>query len=149
MSNVRTSAGSTLDITSALPATYNAAGYAALAYKAVAEITDLGEFGREYSKVEHKPLANRRVVKRKGSFDEGSMSLSLGRDLEDEGQIELRAASESDASYAYRITLQDGTKFYFTAQCMSFKTRIGGVDDITGATTSLEIDNDILEVFPA
>ena len=59
------------------------------------------------------------------------------------------SASESDASYSYCITLQDGTKFYFTAQCMSFKTRIGGVDDITGATTSLEIDNDILEVFPA
>ena len=149
MSNVRTSAGSTLAITAAPPATYTEAGFAALTFKSVSEITDLGEFGREYAKVEHKPLANRRVVKRKGSFDEGAMSLSLGRDMEDEGQLALRAASNSDASYSYRITLQDGTKFYFSAQCMSFKTRIGGVDDITGATTSLEIDNDILEVEPA
>lgn len=145
MSNVRTSAGSSLAICAAAPATYNLVGFQALTFVEVGEITDLGEFGRQYELVTHNALAARRTVKRKGSYNDGSITLPLARDVEDDGQVLLKAASLSDDSYSYRITTQDGTDFYFSAQCMSFTNVIGGTNSITGHNAMLEIDNDILE----
>ncbi len=145
MSNARTSAGSTLSVFAGSPATYDKAGFEQLNFTEVAEITDLGEFGREYNQVTHSPVKNRRIVKRKGSYNEGSISLPMARDASDAGQKILTAASLSDDSYSYCIRLQDGSRFFFTAQCMSFKTSVGGVDSITGKTAQLEIDGEIVE----
>lgn len=150
MSGIRTSAGSSLSVTSTKPATYNEAGFKAIdaQFTQVAEITDLGEFGRQYNLVTHNPLDTRRTGKRKGSYNDGSITVPLARDTGDQGQSVMKAALLSDDSYSYRITLQDGTKFYFSAQCMSFTNTVGGVDSITGHNAQLEIDNDIIEVLP-
>ena len=148
-SAARTSAGTILSIGSGDPATYDESGFSALTYDPVAEITDLGEFGREYNLVTHNPVANRRTVKRKGSYNDGSMTLQMARAISDAGQAALKDASESDSSYPIKIELQDGTTFYFTCQVMSYKTGLGNVDQITAATAVLEIDNDIVEVAAA
>lgn len=143
---IMTSAGSTLGISAVLPSTFDATGYNALTYTAVGEITDLGEFGTEYSLVSFTALGNRRVRKFKGSYNNGQLALQLGRDTSDAGQTALRNALASDNSYAFKVTLQNGTKLYFTAKVMSYKTSIGSVDQITGANASLEVDSDIVEV---
>lgn len=150
MSGIRTSAGTRLAVLASLPAQYSAAGFTALdaQFVDVAEVTDLGEFGRQYNLVTHNPLATRRTVKRKGSYNDGSITVPLARDTSDAGQALMKAASLSDDSYGYRITTQDGSKFYFSAQCMSFTNVVGGVDSITGHNAQLEIDNDIVEVLP-
>lgn len=149
-SNVRTSAGSTLYVSASKPATYNTAGFAGLfgSMKEVAEITDLGEFGRKYELVTHKALGRRNTVKRKGSYDDGSINVPLARDVGDEGQQLLKAASLSDDSYSYCIEIQDGTKFFFSAQCMGFTNNIGSVSSITGHNAELQIDAEIIEVLP-
>lgn len=146
--NVRTTAGSTLLICPMRPAAYTVAGFKALVWTEVAEITDLGEYGREYNKVTHNAVRGRRTIKRKGTFDDGSLTLPMARDAQDVGQKLMDAAVATDASYSYCIRLQDGTRHYFTAQCMSFKNVLGGADSITGKTALLEIDNDILEAEP-
>lgn len=136
---VRTSAGTTLSVSASIPATFNEAGYDALAFTAVGEVTDLGEFGREYALVSHNPLASRGTVKKKGSFNEGSITLQLGLDNDDAGQVILKAASVSDNDYSFKVELQSGDVYYFQAQVMSFKTAVGSVDAITGASVTLEI----------
>jgi hypothetical protein len=146
MSNVRTSAGSTLGVSASLPATFDAAGYGALTPILVGEITDLGEFGKEYALVTHNPLADRGTVKRKGSFNNGSIQLALALDNDDTGQAALQTAVDSDDSIALEITLQDGTIYYTTAQVMSFRIQVGSVDQITTASVMLEIDRDIIAV---
>ena len=146
MSNVFTSAGTTLGISAVLPATYNAAGFALLSFTDIGEITDMGEFGREYALVTHNPLGDRRTVKRKGSYNDGALTMSLGRVPSDAGQTLLRTACNDDDSYAFVVTLQDGTKQYFSGQVMSYTTSVGSVDQITGASVMVEIDNDIIEV---
>lgn len=148
-SDVRTSAGSTLMVYAGKPVNYAVDGFKQLQFTEVGEITDLGEFGREYTQVSHSPLKNRGVIKRKGSYNEGSITLPMARDAKDAGQAILTAAAKSDASYSYCIRLQDGTRFFFTAQCMSFKTAVGGVDSITGKSAQLEIDGEILEAAGA
>lgn len=136
---VRTSAGTTLKISAGVPATFNTAGYAALTYTAIGEITDLGEFGREYSLVTHNPVGNRSTQKFKGSFNEGTMTLQLGLDTDDAGQILAKAAVASDNNYAFEVVTQNGDKYYFQAQVMSFKLGVGDVNKITSATIMVEI----------
>jgi hypothetical protein len=136
---VHTSAGSSIAISAATPGTFNQAGYAALSWTAIGEVTDLGEFGRDYALVTHNPIATRGTQKRKGSFNEGTMDLKVGLDVDDAGQILALAASTSDNDYSFRVTLQDGSVYYFRAQVMSFKVGVGSVDNITNASIKLEL----------
>jgi hypothetical protein len=141
---VRTSAGTTLKVTASAPATFNSAGYTTLFTASpvpatVGEITDLGEFGREFALVTHNPVGTRGTQKFKGSFNEGTMTLSLGLDTDDAGQIIMKAASLSDNDYSFMVTTQNGDKYFFQAKVMSFKVAVGSVDSITTATCSLEI----------
>lgn len=137
--SVDSTAGTTLKISASTPATFDVAGYAALTYTNIGEITNLGEFGREYALITHNPIGNRGTVKRKGSFNEGNMDLQLGLDKNDAGQIIAKAASISDDDYSFEVTTQDGGKYYFQAQVMKFKVGLGGVDDIKSASINLEI----------
>lgn len=141
-----TSAGTTIAVSATAPATYDQAGFAALTFTTVGEVVDLGEFGRVYNLVSHNPLGDRRTVKRKGSFNDGTVNMTLARDSSDAGQALLQAALASDSSYSFKVTIQDGTVFYFSAQTMSYTAAIGTVDTIFGASVALEIDNDIIEV---
>jgi len=145
-SKVRTTAGSTLGISATPPATYDEAGFAALTFDSIADITDMGEFGRTYNLVTHNPIGDRRTVKRKGSFNDGAVTLQLGRDATDAGQIAANTALDSDDSHYFDLTLQGGAKLYFSAQVMSFTYNLGNVDSITSGAVTLEIDDDIIEV---
>ena len=136
---VRTSAGTTLRVSATAPSTFNSTGYAALTFTAVGEITDLGEFGREYALVTHNPVGNRSTQKFKGSFNEGTINLSLGLDTDDAGQVLLKTASNADTPYSFEIVTQNGDKYYFQAMVMSFKVGVGSVDSITTATVTLEL----------
>lgn len=136
---VRTSAGSAIYTSASLPATYDSTGYAALTYTAVGEVTDLGEFGREYALVTHNPVGNRATQKFKGSFNEGTMTLSIGLDTDDAGQVLMKAAALSDNSYSFKVVTQNGDVYYFPGKVMSWKVGVGGVDQITTATATIEL----------
>ncbi|KPH60353.1 hypothetical protein [Novosphingobium sp. ST904] len=136
----RTSAGTTLAISAGRPATFDAAGFGALTKTLIGEITNVdGDLGRVYNLVTHNPLATRATVKKKGSYNSGSLNLTLAIDEDDAGQIIAEAALKSDADYTFELTLQDGAKRYFMALVMSFPTTVGTVDDITTGTINLEI----------
>lgn len=136
---VHSSAGTSLKVSAATPATFDATGYNALTFTTVGEVVDLGEFGREYNLITHNPIATRGTQKLKGSFNEGSISLQLGLDTDDAGQVLLKAAVASDSNYSFLVTTQNGDKYYFQAKAMSFKTGVGSVDSVTSATVSLEL----------
>lgn len=136
---VRTSAGSKLRVSAGTPATFNVSGYSALTFATIGEITDLGEFGREFALVTHNPIGTRGTQKFKGSFNEGTMTLSLGLDEKDAGQVLMKIASNSDAPFAFELETQSGDTYYFQAMVMSWKVGVGSVDSITTATTTLEL----------
>jgi hypothetical protein len=141
---VYTSAGTTLTVSASAPATFDGAGYAAVFTASpgpavVGEITDLGEFGREYALVTHMPVGSRGTQKFKGSFNAGTMSLSLGLDTDDAGQIIMKTASLSDDNFSFQVTTQSGDKYFFQAKVMSWKVNVAGVDSITTATATLEL----------
>ena len=136
---IQSAAGASIGISAAAPATYNVAGYEALTYLNIGEVTDLGEFGREYNLITHNPIDTRATKKLKGSYNEGQISLTVALDTADAGQNLAKTASASDADYSLVVTMQNGAKYYFPAKVMSFKIGVGSVDNVVSATISLEI----------
>lgn len=148
-SAVRTTAGTTFEVsTVGVASTFDnlAASFAALSYTKVGEISDLGSFGKKYNLVSFSPIGNRNVIKRKGSANNGTMQIKMGSAPLDGGQVRLQAAAASDSSYAFRIVTQSGSTYYFTGQVMGFMLELGSVDQIMGASTDIELDNDIVAV---
>ena len=150
---VHTSAGTKLSLSADAPATFDSTGYEALTYTLVGEITDLGEFGREYSLVTHNPIGNRGTQKYKGSFNEGTMNLTIGFDTDDAGQTLMKTASMADTPYSFEVEMQNGDKYYFEAMVMSFKINVGSVDSMTTASVTLELTTSddgtgVVEVLP-
>lgn len=145
---IQTSAGTQFGINSLLPTPYTYAIFDGLTgWVDVAEITDIGEFGKEYNLVTHMPVAGRQVKKLKGSYNNGTVQLQMARDANAlSKQVNLRNARDSDASFSFRVTLQDAAKLYFTGKVMSYKTQVGGVDSVTGATCAIELDGDVMEI---
>ena len=136
---IQSAAGASIGISAAAPATYDATGYAALTYTNIAEVTNLGGFGREYTVITHNPIDTRATKKLKGSYNEGQITLTVGLDTADAGQALCATASVSDADYSFRVEMQNGAIYYFPAKVASFKRQVGSVDDIVSAEINLEI----------
>jgi hypothetical protein len=136
---IQSAAGASIGISATAPTTFNAAGYGALTVTTIGEVTDLGEFGREYNLITHNPIDTRATKKLKGSYNEGQISLTVALDPDDAGQTLAKTASQSDADYYFVVTLQSGDAFGFPAKVMSFKRSVGSVDNVVSATISLEI----------
>ena len=140
----QTASGATLGISLTPPATHDVTGFDAVTFKNVGEITNIGEFGKEWALVTHNPLATRGTKKGKGSYNNGTLSPSLALDPSDLGQIDMKTALDSDDPAYFSITLQDGTVYYLTGLVMSFKPNIGGVDDVVTASTNIELTPDAI-----
>jgi hypothetical protein len=152
--SVSGSAGTTIGIVAAAPATFDAAGYAALTFVPIGEVTDIPDFGREFEILTHKPLASRGIVKKKGSFNEGSLDLKLGLNTDDAGTVLAKAAALSDADYSFKITISTGDVYYFRALVSSFKVSVGNTGSILSASCKLELQTNsagvgIIEVLAA
>lgn len=136
---VATTAGSKLKISAVLPTSVTKTAYAALTFTEIKEATDLGALGRTYNPVTHSPVGSRGVVKLKGSYDDGTMTIQLGWAPGDPGQALVETALDDDDFYAFELEHQNGTKKYFQAQVMSSPVNYGGVDTVTGVTVNLAV----------
>lgn len=147
-SQVMTSAGATLALSAGLPATNDKAGFAALSFTELGEVTDFGGIGRVYNLVTHNPVKTRKTEKFKGSYNEGSQTVGLGIDRDDPGQVLAKTALDSDDNYSFRITYQDGSIDYYEGKVMSFETSIGSNDQIVTGSIAIELDSQIVEIAP-
>lgn len=137
---VQTAATTEISISASIPATFNAAGYAAVtAWSVIGEVTDAGTHGRVYQAVTHNPLGSRGTQKFKGSFNEGTKTIQMALDDSDAGQILAKTALNSDDDYSFCVEYPDGSKDYFQAKVMSFTKSASTVDSIVTASMDLEI----------
>lgn len=139
MADIQATAGTTLGIVASLPATFDAAGYGALTYAMVGEITDLGEFGRVYEEIKHNPIGTRGTRKLLGSYDEQTLSLKLAIKVDDPGQIVLNAQLGVNTDSSIKITDPEGNAYFMPVKIGSFKRAFGTVNNIINATVSLHI----------
>jgi hypothetical protein len=141
-----TVSGTVLSVSAAAPATNDVAGFGALAYSAVGEITDLGgNLGREYNIVEHSPIAQAQVIQKKGSYKLGSQDLTLAWDMNDAGQDILRtAANDPDDVVSIKIVKQSGDIRYFRAQVSKFLENFGTADTVNQGLVTLLRQTDVI-----
>lgn len=145
------SSGTTLNVTASAPATYDAAGYAALTWTAgdIGEVVNIGDLVESWGVISHNTVNTRKTRKLKGNQDLGTLNLSLAYAPGDEGQAIMRAAYDSDNAYSFRMTLPDGTKIYFSGIVTSHGISVGGGEQITGAPYTVELTKELIEVDPA
>lgn len=143
----QTAAGSALAISAAAPATQDAAGYGALTFTDIGNISEIGGIGATYAKVDWQPLKGAKE-KLKGSADYGSLSPTVGVDDTDAGQTLLRTAADNETNlmYSFKATLQDGSKRFFQARVFGFQETIGGADSVVTAQPSIEICKKVVKV---
>lgn len=114
-------------------------------YLEIGEVTNFSEFGRVYQEIRHDAIGTRGTRKFKGTYDDGNITLQLGRDPSDVGQAAAILARDDDEDYNFKITLNDEgvlgnpTTFTFKAKVMSYTTNIGGPNQVVGATMMLGI----------
>ena len=145
---VQTSTGVSFSVVAETPATPDVAGFEALTFVEVGEVTDVPEYGASASVVEHMPLATGVVEKYKGFINFGSMSVSLGRDVDDAGQALLKAAvtgAGKNVEHSFKIGFPDGSSEYATGKVFSYTTNPGSANSIVGSTANIEINTEVVE----
>ena len=138
-----TSAGSSISISAGTPATLDVAGFAALSYTKIGDITDLGAVGPKVANVTHVPVDQAVTFKYKTIVDNGAMALKGARVTTDAGQIILLAAVASYANYAFKVVLQNGAIIYFQGLADSYNTTIGTAGVITSFDSNILINGNI------
>ena len=127
-------------------------------YVEIGEIVNWPAYGRNYELVTHNPINNRKTFKLKGSFNDGSVELTVGRVPSDPGQARLIAAlddvSRTQGDYNFKAEVADDaggsddtpTTQYFVAGVFSYTTIFDQVNAVTNAAVRLEINGAITEV---
>lgn len=153
-----TNALTTFSIATANTAATTAAAYKALTWNAVGNVTNVGDFGDVFNKIEAKVLGTRRVQKAKGSVDGGSWEITVLRDAADVGQNALRTASKLDTPVNVKLELGDkpttgasptGSIFYAPAIVFAAPVKAGESDSFVEQTFTVEIVGEIVEVAPS
>ena len=139
-----THAGLILSIDPAAPATYDAAGFGALAaFVEVKQVITVGDQGREYADVTTKVLGERGTVHAKGTFDQGQFQMTLLDLTSDPGQAALNDAASGtnvDVNHSFKVEYNTGEIFYFQALVLSYKIIGGDGDTNRTAQSTLVLD---------
>ena len=145
MGNVVSGSGSKLYVSVALPATYTKAGYAALTWVLVSNVTNVGEYGREYDLIEHAPIDTRVKQQIKGNFSEGSLGIVFGSVPADAGQVIMLAAAKSDNNYSFKIEKTDGGIDAFTGKVTKAKPTVNS-GAIISVAANVAVNTEIIDI---
>jgi hypothetical protein len=137
--------GGFLSVSAAAPITFDAAGYVALTWVEVGEVSEVPEFGAVYSAVTFTPLKTGIVNKFHGELNYGSITIPLGYDSADAGQVILLAALASKDEISFRETRSDGSIRYIRGKVMSFP-RGQSVGSVNMASCNIEFTRADVEV---
>ena len=140
------SVGSVLSISAGIPATITSAGFSALTYTKVNELTSIGVLGGDTSILEHMPVDANITFKLKGSRAPGELALTGAYAPTDPGQALLEAGDASVNPVAIKLILQNGKTFYSQALVTSFKVNVGGQSQITGMECNVALSGELVKV---
>ena len=145
MSNVVSGSGSLLYVSAALPSTEDQTGFEALTWTQVTEVTEIGEYGKEWDSIEHAPVDTRKVETIKGNYRNGGVGLSIGSVPSDTGQGILLTASDADADISFKIDRNDGKIDYVIGKVFSYKPTVSG-GSILSISSQITFNGDIVQV---
>ncbi len=147
----QTSTGIVIGCVLGSPASEDAAGYAALTFVNIGEITNIPDFGATVAVVESNPLATGITEKFAGFVNFGSVSLEADLDPEDAGQaLATDAVTPDHASFgqvfSFELTYASGAKRYWQARFFSATESPGSSNSMIGTTMNVEIVSKVIKV---
>lgn len=132
------------------------ADYTEDSYTEVGELEDLGEFGDESETIPFTSLGDGRVRKLKGPRDAGTMEITVGDDMTDEGQTAMEAAEGQTFDYNFYVELSDAvtlsgenSKHYFVGKVMSKRRNVGNASNVVRRNFSIGINSAIISTDPS
>lgn len=149
--SAQTLVDSVIAISLTLPTAFTSAtaGYPSLTFKDVGQITNWTPGGKTYQVTTSNPINQRSTDKYKGTYNNNADNITLNRDDDDLGQIDVLAALDMDEDVAFEVTYQDGSIDYFTGKVVSFDTGAGGANDMVTRTLQIERTRDTVTVAAA
>jgi len=144
---VMTSTETILRVSAATPATFDEAGYAALTFTEVKEVTTIPAYGPTRQVVNHEPLATGVTEKYGGFINYGSVAVDGAYDSTDAGQSILRAnVLSATALLSIAIEYQDGSIDYTYGKAFSATKNPGSANSMVGSSMNIEFNKPIVEV---
>lgn len=127
-------------ISASLPATYDAAGYAAttITYTTIGKVQSFMPYGSKRTVNKFNPIAGA-VEKIKGTADYGDGDLVVGDVPADAGQVILKAADTSANHYSLKITYSDGEVHYLDLIVAGWMLSAAKEGDVMTRTATLGI----------
>lgn len=146
-SSAMTSATTTLWASAALPATYDEAGFEALTWTKISEISNLGAIGGTNSVQQHRPIDTGVVVKIAGSTDYGTAEVTMARHAGTDVSL-LQTAFRNRAVISLKVVYPAalGEIEYFTGIVTTNVTTVGGSDSILELRTTVDVNNEVITV---
>lgn len=128
-----------------VPATLDKAGFEALTWVLVPDVTSIGTLGGQNSVIQHIPVDDAFVYKVPGSTNYGTLELQTAR-TDATALDDLRAAFASRAATPVKVVYPsklDQTDA-FMAIVTSVQTNAGGADQILGLNVTVDITGEII-----
>lgn len=135
MADVNINTGVVIEVSAALPATFDSTTYAALAWTVCGEVVDVGEIAKTWATLTHQAVTRAYPVKLKDTYDIADVSLNLARVAADAGQVILKTALDSVNSYSFQLTLPSAEIVYFTGKV----TKAGHGSIASGSVESMAV----------
>lgn len=145
-----TSAGTTIALSAAAPATFDSTGYAALTYTVVGGVESIPAFGAQVAVNSFQPL-NGPQDKHKGPVNYGSLQIPMALDKADAGQTLLRtaAAPANNALYSFKVTFPNGDARYFQGRVFGMQETPGSATNVLMMNSTVEITSVVVKVDAA
>jgi len=140
--NAMTGGGAELYVSAGAPATWDAAGFAALTWTQIGNLVSLDQVGQTWNTTNYEPLSNPEIEAIPTNYSMGAPAVTYALPKEstyDSGQTIVDAAVLSTNYLSIKIVLQNGYTRYFQARVTSNPVMIGGVSDINMVTANMQI----------
>tara|TARA_R110000772_G_scaffold60108_9_gene135718 strand:- start:1528 stop:1986 length:459 start_codon:yes stop_codon:yes gene_type:complete len=144
--------GAIISLSADNPAAYTASGFAdagVITYAVLGEVINLPEIGRVYTDVSYNSLAVRGTRHTKGSYEEPEIPIEIGVDRLDAGQIILKTALNSDASFSFKVAYGNGEIDFFLGKVFSLVSAGGDNNTTRVITANVRIDHQGVVEVPA
>jgi len=141
------STGTTLAVSVTAPATHDAAGFAALTWTDVGDVSDFGEPGGTTEVLEFVPVETGIKEKFLGVQDNGGYDFVIARDSAAAGQTILTDAYDNRTQISQRVTLPDGDIQYTRCFVASRPINIGSASNVLTISVNSVISGAIVEVI--
>ena len=138
--------GTIMSVSSSQPAQYTAAGFAALSWDDVGEVTDIGELSKVFEIVAQNLLNLEYARKFKGISDMPDVSMTVARKWDDAGQVLLMSALASMSAHSFRFLHSGGEKIYVSGHVMRAFFEASESDTMHNIAISMALDPSTLVI---